>query len=295
MTDPKDAARLFFKLHNGFPEHPKAMELSDKAFRQLIEAWCYCSRNLNDGQLSKAQFLKLFSAKSRKEVVTVGFVKESGFGYEMHDYLLHQQSAEEVESRRIARKLAGSKGGKTRASNQANAKQVLKQTGSKVQADIDTDIDVDKRLTTNTLSDAVASDGDQLPVQFDIPAQEPAAPAAVVYPADFLLFWDVYPLKNAKRGALDAWRAARRNASVSEILVGAKRYAEDPNRDPGFTANPAKWLKDGRWDDAPLPARRGQQQFKTAAERKLEQADQLIAHYAAQEGYDLTGRKELTT
>lgn len=36
------------------------------------------------------------------------------------------------------------------------------------------------------------------------------------------------------------------------------------------------------------------QQFTTPAERKLAQADQLVAHYAAQEGYDLTGQKELT-
>jgi hypothetical protein len=135
--------RLFFKLHNGFPEHPKAFELSDKAFRQLIEAWCYCSRNLNDGQLTNAQFLKLFSAKSRKELLTVGFVKASGFGYEMHDYLEHQQSAEEVENRRTARAMAGSKGGKAKANGLASAKQMQEQTPSKPVADTDTDTDTD--------------------------------------------------------------------------------------------------------------------------------------------------------
>ena len=282
MTEPKADPRLFFKLHNGFPEHPKAMELSDKAFRQLIETWCYCSRNLNDGQLTKAQFFKLFSAKSRKEVVTVGFVKESSFGYEMHDYLLHQQSAEQVESRRITRKLAGSKGGKARASNLANAKQMPEQTGSKVQADIDTDTDRDKELKTNTVSDAVAADDHQLPVQFDNPEREPPAPAAFVYPADFLLFWDVYPVKHAKREALNAWRSARRNASVTDILIGAKRYAEDPNRDPGFTAYPVTWLKGGRWEDGPLPRRRSQQ-FQSSTDRNLEAAAALDAKYRAQD------------
>lgn len=133
--------RLFFKLHNGFPEHPKAFELSDKAFRQLIEAWCYCSRNLNDGKLTKAQFLKLFSAKSRKELLTVGFVKESEFGYEMHDYLEHQQSAEDVENRRMARAVAGSKGGKAKANGLANARQMPEQTPSKPVADTDPDTD----------------------------------------------------------------------------------------------------------------------------------------------------------
>jgi hypothetical protein len=141
--------RLFFKLHNGFPEHPKAFELSDKAFRQLIEAWCYCSRNLNDGKLTKTQFSKLFSAKSRKELLTVGFVKESGSGYEMHDYLEHQQSAEDVENRRMARAVAGSKGGKAKANGLANAKQTPEQTPSKSVADTDTDPDIDPNTPAN--------------------------------------------------------------------------------------------------------------------------------------------------
>ena len=47
--------RLFIKIHNGFPEHPKTGGLSDRAFRNLIELWCYCSRNLTDGIVTKAQ------------------------------------------------------------------------------------------------------------------------------------------------------------------------------------------------------------------------------------------------
>lgn len=141
--------RLFFKLHNGFPEHPKAFELSDKAFRQLIEAWCYCSRNLNDGKLTKAQFSKLFSAKSRKELLTVGFVKATDFGYEMHDYLEHQQSAQDVEDRRNKRAAAGSLGGKAKANGLANASQMPEQTPSKHVADTDTDPDIDPNTPAN--------------------------------------------------------------------------------------------------------------------------------------------------
>ena len=131
--------RLFFKLHNGFPEHPKAIELSDKAFRQLIEAWCYCSRNLNDGKLTKAQFSKFFSAKSRKELLKVGFVVESENGYEMHDYLEHQESAEQVEIRRNKRAMAGSMGGRAKANGLASASPHAKQTASKPVADEDKD------------------------------------------------------------------------------------------------------------------------------------------------------------
>jgi hypothetical protein len=220
--------RLFFKLHNGFPEHPKAFELSDKAFRQLIEAWCYCSRNLNDGQLTKAQFLKLFSAKSRKELLDVGFVKANSFGYEMHDYLEHQQSAEEVENRRIARVLAGSKGGKAKANGLANAKQMPKQTASKPLPDTDTDTDT---------REAKAS----------------------LYQREFIDWYLEYPRKASRAVAEKAYVKARRTATAEQLLEGVRRYAADPNREQEFTKLPATWLNGGCWEDGPLPAR-GQQQ-----------------------------------
>ena len=135
--------RLFFKLHNGFPEHPKTIELSDKAFRQLVEAWCYCSRNLNDGFLTKAQFLRFFSPKSRGELVAVGFIREEENQYVMHDYLEHQQSAQQVSDLRERRRLAGSKGGKAKANGLASAKQMPEQTPSKSLPDTDTDTDLD--------------------------------------------------------------------------------------------------------------------------------------------------------
>jgi len=139
--------RLFFKLHNGFPEHPKTIELSDKAFRQLIEAWCYCSRNLNDGYLTKSQFLRFFSPKSRGELIEVGFVREEKTQYIMHDYLEHQQSAKQVADLRERRKKAGSLGGKAKANGLANAKQMPEQKPSKPLPDTDVDTDTDTDTT----------------------------------------------------------------------------------------------------------------------------------------------------
>lgn len=218
--------RLFFKLHNGFPEHPKAFELSDRAFRQLIEAWCYCSRNLNDGQLTTAQFLKLFSAKSRKELTTVGFVKASSFGYEMHDYLEHQQSAEEVETRRNKRIMAGSKGGKAKANGLASAKQMPEQTPSKPVADTDTDTDT--REAKASLSKTTE---------------------------EFMDWYLEYPRKASRAVAEKAYAKARKTATAEQLLEGVRRYAADPNREQEFTKLPATWLNGGCWDDGPLPAR----------------------------------------
>lgn len=152
------SARLFFKLHNGFPEHHKTIELTDKAFRHLIEAWCYCSRNLNDGKLTNAQVSRLTTPKTRKELIAAGFIEAVDAGYEMHDYLEHQESAEDVEIRRNKRIAAGKLGGKAKAEALANASHDAKQTPSKPLADIDVDRDIDENKPKNSSSDADASD-----------------------------------------------------------------------------------------------------------------------------------------
>ena len=138
-TDP----RSFLKLHNGMPEHPKVVGLSDEAFRALVELWCYCSRNLTDGHVAGALANRLASAKALAELVSARLVDENGDDYVMHDYLKHQQSKEQVERTRENRRNAGRLGGQARAKGQAsakaNAKQVLKQNSSKPVADTDTD------------------------------------------------------------------------------------------------------------------------------------------------------------
>jgi len=72
----------------------------------------------------------------------------------------------------------------------------------------------------------------------------------------FDAFWHLYPRRTGKAAAAKAWTKAVRAAAPTTIRAGAKRYAEDPNRDPAFTKHPATWLNAGCWDDDPLPARR---------------------------------------
>ncbi|WPM94295.1 replication initiation protein [Arthrobacter phage Marchesin] len=72
---------------------------------------------------------------------------------------------------------------------------------------------------------------------------------------EFADFWAVYPRKTAKVSALKAWKTAIKSAAPEAIIAGARRYADDPNREAKFTAYPATWLNGGRWDDEALPAR----------------------------------------
>lgn len=68
-------------------------------------------------------------------------------------------------------------------------------------------------------------------------------------------FWQTYPRKAAKGAAAKAFANALRLADAETIIAGAKRYAEDPNRDPAYTAHASTWLRAQRWDDEPLPPR----------------------------------------
>lgn len=206
--------RLFFKLHNGFPEHPKTIELSDKAFRQLVEAWCYCSRNLNDGYLTKSQFLKFFSPKSRGELMSVGFVREEENQYVMHDYLEHQQSAQQVADLRERRRMAGSKGGKAKANGLASAKQMPKQTPSKSLPDTDLDTDTDTTPPNGGVK-APAKRGTRIPSDFQVSRAMREWAAAKVPSTDigletekFINYYTALPTSKATK--LD-WAATWRN------------------------------------------------------------------------------------
>ena len=79
-------------------------------------------------------------------------------------------------------------------------------------------------------------------------------------------FWSVYPRKVGKQDAAKVYARCLKIATPEQILAGAKRYADDPNRLAQYTAHPATWLNRGSWEDESLPKR------ASNAEMRLEQA-----------------------
>lgn len=84
-------------------------------------------------------------------------------------------------------------------------------------------------------------------------------------------FWEVYPGSSSKPDALKKFAKALKRVSFDVLLAGAIRYRDDPNRDPGYTKNPATWLHNDCWND-PL---------KVAPGRKLSNSEQNIANLKA--------------
>jgi len=85
------------------------------------------------------------------------------------------------------------------------------------------------------------------------PESPPAAREEPLTLIGFDAFWRVYPLKTGKVAARKAWDRAIRRANAADIIAGAERYRDDPNRKPDFTKYPEGWLNAGRWEDDPLP------------------------------------------
>jgi hypothetical protein len=94
---------------------------------------------------------------------------------------------------------------------------------------------------------------------------------------EFKTFWDVYPRRVGKGAALKAFAKALNDAPASLIVEGAKRYADDPNRSPAFTAHPSTWLNAARWDDEPLPERKKSPEEVAEAMRAKREQDRLRA------------------
>lgn len=96
----------WIKIDDSFPNHPKVIGLSDKAFRIHITGLCYCGTYLTDGFIPMTAVAKW--ADENMEVivslVVAGLWREdvSNNGFRIHDYLAHQTSKQQVEDKRGA-------------------------------------------------------------------------------------------------------------------------------------------------------------------------------------------------
>lgn len=74
----------------------------------------------------------------------------------------------------------------------------------------------------------------------------------------FLSFWDTYPRKIGKDDALEAWKALKPTGSMVELVMGSlerwKRSEQWMDKGGRFVPHPAKFLRDGYWQNPPAPA-----------------------------------------
>jgi hypothetical protein len=93
------------------------------------------------------------------------------------------------------------------------------------------------------------------PIKKTKPKEEQTKQKTIDIELEFNQFWAAYPLKKDKRVAFKAFERALKRASIEDIVAGAERYRDDPNREDAFTKYPQGWLNADAWENGPLPAR----------------------------------------
>lgn len=88
----------------------------------------------------------------------------------------------------------------------------------------------------------------------------------------FKEFWKEYPRKLDKGKAERAFKSALNRTSFEDILAGAIKYANDPNRNPDFTKYPATWLNADAWENEIAPSKDSEaaERARVRKERELE-------------------------
>lgn len=91
------------KIDDGFPDHPKVVGLSDEAFRLYITSLCYAGKYLTDGFVPSIVAARMTRNDCVEELLDaqLWYECDSG-GYQIHDYLKHQSSKEQVSNTRAA-------------------------------------------------------------------------------------------------------------------------------------------------------------------------------------------------
>jgi general stress protein YciG len=130
------------------PDNPKLDGLSAAAKWTLIELWCHCGQRLSDGFVRDAAWKRFSTAAVRRQLISRGLAERVEGGYQMHDYLDHQRSRNEVNELREKRAAAGRKGGQAKASAkqvlQQKPEQTLKQTAGKPVAEAEAEAEADR-------------------------------------------------------------------------------------------------------------------------------------------------------
>jgi hypothetical protein len=151
--------RLYAKFTQDFPDHPKIMPLSDKAFRCLVEATMWSRSQMTDGFLPSRYAVARWGLEPLQELATndpqnpsLIVVNGEVEGWQIHDFAAHQDTKADVIARRERNKRNGQKGGL------AKAKRLASELVSETVAETETETET-KNKTVKSPMEVVTSVG----------------------------------------------------------------------------------------------------------------------------------------
>jgi hypothetical protein len=248
--------RAFAVFDVGYLDNPKIMDVFDAspiAVCMHFASVLYCAQHLTDGEIALRAMQRKCGGTSddSKLLIDAGLWHlpghdcpscpdpKPGKAY-VHDYLQHNRTSDGVKGRSEAGKIA------------AEARWAKQKADAKRNAEANAN-----RIATDEESQSELS-GSAMPRQTEEKDRKTSLLKDLAKVKDeFITWYAEYPLKQAKQDAERAYIKARKTVSAETLMVGMLRYRDDPNRDPGFTKQPATWLNKGCWDDEPIQAPQG--------------------------------------
>ena len=282
---------VWFIVDDGFHSHRKAVRAGADALGLWVLAGSWSADQLTDGWVPDyiaARFDPQYEQHAAA-LVRAGLWQEgerdSDHGWLFHQWGEFQQSAEKVKQKReeARERMRRVRANKKRTSREVRdglptASPNEREQGASNVGDVVRDAlptngsgtqeTGQDRAESGAVRGAFARTDGELREKFALPdtdtdtdtertttSSSPAAKTAHDDDPDWLKFWSVYPRRVGKAAAQKAWAKALRSATAADIIAGAERYRDDPNRSAQYTKHPTTWLNQGCWDDEPEPPR----------------------------------------
>lgn len=247
------------RIINTLPSHPKTRKLIKRhgqaAGWNLICLFLFVSSNRPDGNLfgMDAEDIELAADWSGADGEFVTALTDFGFldcteeGYAIHDWSEHNPWAASSGLRTLKARWNAVKRhhGEEEACRQVPE---YHPEGTAVKATGDA-------TSTDIAVQGVDGSNAPLPTQSVSKPKHKAKPLAL---ARFAEFWSVYPRRDDKAKAMQAWSKHGCDALADAVITGAKRYAaEKADSERRYIALPSSWLNGQRWEDAGMTASSG--------------------------------------
>lgn len=260
----------WFKVDDGLHASRKLLSIPKRHRFAAVGLWTvagsWCADQLTDGSVPD-YMLEVWGAppSAPQSLVDAGLWSRESGGYLFHNWHEYQPSKQDVDAERAAsrermRELrARRKQGKPLDSGDNG--QVFGRTVTNGSENV-RNPDPTRPDPTHKEAKASLSKRASTPKESD----------------EFIEFYMAYPRREGRGNAVKAYAKALTKTDAETILEGARRYADDPNREAQYTKLPATWLNAESWSDEPLPARfAGQPQRMTHSDRVNAKHAALVA------------------
>ncbi len=245
------------KLDDQFFRHPKARSAGKDGRLLYVTGLAYCTANLTDGLIHQ-DALPLVAAEAEvrpgtaRRLVEVGLWEEVDGGYQVHDYLDYQPSAEKVRAERTAAKERMRR--KPRPEPPPNGERTSPEVPAKAARSSPSPSHPIPEVPNGTSEDYVDDPSSQALALVSDSVSPPATDLG------FEAFWRIYPKRNGKKlGKAEAetvWKRLSRGQRQA-ATTGAQHYAEAVDAGLFLAKDAHRWLKGSCWQEWQEPAQPG--------------------------------------